>query len=276
MTYIDGVEAERSMASQQWSERTVRVGGFDLPLVNGGSGKPLLILHDELGYSGWHNWQRALAKERTLLIPMAPGFGRSPRIEWVDNVRDLAGVYARMLREEGLNDIDVIGFSFGGWVAAEMIACYPGQFRRSVLVAPGGIKAPEGELMDVFQVPAQNYLRATVLDPSATSEFSNLYGEPNSPEQYELLEDARAEFARLAWQPYFHNPSLPHLLEGVANQSILLIWGRQDRVVPRSVMETYNQVLVGSKLVVLEDCGHRPEIERTDQFVSEVKTFLEA
>ena len=49
----------------------------------------------------------------------------------------------------------MIGFSFGGWVAAEMIASNPSQFRHSVLVAPGGIKAPDGELMDVFQVPAQ-------------------------------------------------------------------------------------------------------------------------
>jgi len=273
---IGGKEAEQPMASQEWSERTVRIGGIQLPLVTGGSGKPLLILHDELGYPGWLNWQTALARERTLLIPMAPGFGRSPRIEWVDSVRDLASVYARMLREEGLDDIDVIGFSFGGWVAAEMIASYPGQFRRCVLVAPGGIKAPEGELMDVFLVPAQSYLRATVLNPSATPEFSSLYGEPNTAEQFELWEDARAEFARLAWQPYFHNPSLPHLLEGVANQSILLIWGRQDRVVPRSVMDLYNRALTGSKLVVFEDCGHRPEIERTDQFVSEVRKFLEA
>ena len=59
----------------------------------------------------------------------------------MNSVRDLASVYARMLREEGLDDIDVIGFSFGGWVAAEMIASYPGQFRRCVLVAPGGIKS---------------------------------------------------------------------------------------------------------------------------------------
>lgn len=66
------------MASQEWSERTVRIGGIQLPLVTGGSGKPLLILHDELGYPGWLNWQTALAKERTLLIPMAPGFGDRP------------------------------------------------------------------------------------------------------------------------------------------------------------------------------------------------------
>ena len=110
------------MASQEWKEEIVHIAGIEMPVIKGGSGKPLLILHDELGYPGWLGWQRALARERTLVIPMAPGFSRAPRIEWVENVRDLACVYARLLREQDLDNIDVIGFSFGGWLAAEMIA----------------------------------------------------------------------------------------------------------------------------------------------------------
>jgi len=261
--------------ANEWSEKTIRAGGNDITLVTAGSGRPLLILHDELGYAGWLEWQRLLAKERTLLIPLAPGFGRSPRIDWVDGVRDLGAVYGRILREERLSDIDVIGFSFGGWLAAEMIASNPGQFRRSVLVAPGGIKASEGEIMDVFQVPAQKYIDASVANASATPEFGKLYGEP-TPERYEALEDARAEFARLAWQPYFHNPSLPHLLEGIGDQKVLLLWGRQDRVIPRAVVEAYHKSFAGSKLVEFDDCGHRPEIEKTEQFVNVVKQFLAA
>jgi pimeloyl-ACP methyl ester carboxylesterase len=263
------------MASPEWSERIIPVGGVELPVVTGGSGKPLLVLHDELGYAGWLGWQAALSKEHTLLIPMAPGFGRTPRLEWLQSARDLAGLYSRLLREEKLaGEIDVIGFSFGGWVGAEMIAACPHQFRRAVLVAPGGIRPPVGEIMDLFNVPAEVYLKQSVLDPSATPEFSRLYGEVNTPEQFELLEDARAEFARLAWQPYFHNPSLPHLLEGGGRCPVLLIWGRQDRVVPRSAIETYNRVLEGSTLVELDDCGHRPEVERKEQFVDEVRKFL--
>ncbi len=262
------------MASQEWKEEIVHIAGIEMPVIKGGSGKPLLILHDELGYPGWLGWQRALARERTLIIPMAPGFSRAPRIEWIENVRDLACVYARMLREQDLDNIDVIGFSFGGWLAAEMIANNPNQFRRSVLVAPGGIKPPEGEIMDLFQVPAQAYLNATVRDPSATPEFGILYGGESTPEQYEAWEDARAEFARIAWQPYFHTPSLPYLLESAGKQETLIIWGRDDRVVPRSAIDSYHRALAGSKLVIIENCGHRPEIEQTEEFVSQVKKFL--
>jgi len=77
------------MASQEWYERNIPVGEVELPVVMAGSGKPLLVLHDELGYTGWLRWQAALSKEHTLIIPMAPGFGRAPRIEWIESARDL-------------------------------------------------------------------------------------------------------------------------------------------------------------------------------------------
>jgi pimeloyl-ACP methyl ester carboxylesterase len=264
------------MASAEWSEENVSIAGIELRVIKGGSGKPLLILHDELGYPGWLSWQTALAQERTLVIPQAPGFGRTPRLEWIESMRDLACVYARLLREQRLSDLDVIGFSFGGWLAAEMMANDPQQFRHVLLVAPGGIKASEGEIADLFQTPARTYLMASVLDPSATPEFSQLYGGESTPQQYEAWEEARAQFARLAWQPYFHNPSLPYLLEGITGVPTLLLWGCQDRIIPRSVIERYKRVLARSQLVTFEQCGHRPEIEKTEQFVNEVKKFLAA
>lgn len=262
------------MSSQEWKEEIIRIAGIEMPVIKGGRGEPLLVLHDELGYPGWLDWQRALAAERTLIIPMAPGFGRTPRIPWVDSVRDLAGVYGRLLREQRLDGADVIGFSFGGWLAAEMIACNPAQFRRTVLVAPGGIRPPQGEIMDLFQVPAQKYLESSVRNPSATPEFGILYGGESTPEQYEAWEDARAEFARIAWQPYFHNPSLPHLLEGAGPQSALIVWGRDDRVVPQAAITAFHKALSGSNLAVIENCGHRPEIEQVEQFAGVVKEFL--
>jgi pimeloyl-ACP methyl ester carboxylesterase len=261
------------MASSEWSERSISLAGIKLPIITAGSGRPLLVLNDEFGYPGWFKWQSALSRDHTLIIPMAPGFGRAPRIEWVESVRDLGCLYSRMLREEGLTDIDVVGFSFGAWVAAEMIASCPHQFRRAVLVAPGGIRPPVGELTDSFNYPANDFVRLTVLDPKATPEFSLLYGEPG-PDQAERLDEARAQFARLAWQPYFHNPSLPYLLEGAGESQVLIIWGAQDKVVPRSAVEKYNQVVKGSKLVVFDNCGHRPEIEQSEKFVGELKNFL--
>ena len=121
---------------------------------------------------------------------------------------------------------------------------------------------------------APDQLRASVLDSEKTPEFGQLFG-GIGPEQFELWEDARAQTARLAWQPYMHNPSLTHLLEAVDTLPTLLVWGKQDRVVPLNAGEIYNKSIKDSKLLVFEQCGHRPEIEKSPEFIKEVQSFLD-
>jgi pimeloyl-ACP methyl ester carboxylesterase len=263
------------MPEQQWHQETVNVDGTDLAVIKGGSGQPLLVLHEEMGHPGWLKWHTELARDHTLIIPLHPGFGVTPRADWMMNIRDLTGFYARFIREQKLMPVDVIGFSLGGWVAAEMAANNPEQFKRMVLVGAAGIRPPQGqgEILDIFQLMAPAELAASVLDPEKTPEFDQLYG-GIGPEQFELWEEARAETARLAWVPYLHNPSLPHLLGVVDRLPTLLIWGREDGVVPLSAGESYKKAIAKSKLVVFDHCGHRPEIECNADFVREVKAFL--
>jgi pimeloyl-ACP methyl ester carboxylesterase len=101
------------MANQEWREETVRVAGTDLTCITGGSGAPVLVLHEELGHPGWLRWHSELARSRTVIIPQHPGFGKSPRVEWVRNVRDLGAFYTGVQRAKP-ETTDVIGFSFGG------------------------------------------------------------------------------------------------------------------------------------------------------------------
>ena len=261
--------------SREWHEETVKVDGTNLRVIKGGTGNPLLILHDELGFPGWLRWNSELAKTRTLLVPLHPGFGATDRAEWIMNIRDMAGFYARYLKEQKLAPIDVIGFSLGGWIAAEMAANNPSQFRKMVLVAPEGIRPPEGEgyILDFFQVMAPQHFAATMHNPAEVPELAQLYG-GQGPEAFELWEDARAQTALLAWQPYMFNPSLSHLLEGTVKSPTLIVWGRDDKVVPISAAAVYQKSIKGSKLVTIEGAGHRPEIEKSEQFIKEVQSFL--
>jgi pimeloyl-ACP methyl ester carboxylesterase len=262
------------MAAEGGTEKKYPVAGVDLLVLETGRGKPLLILHEELGNPGPVRWQAALSESRKLITPLHPGFGRTPRVDWIASVRDLACFYARFLREQKLDPIDVIGFSFGGWIAAEMAANDPGLFSRMALVGAAGIKPPEGEILDAFLLTGQTYLQASVLDPAKTPEFTALYGADQTPEQFEAWEECRAESARLAWQPYMYNRSLPHLLEGVRDVPTLLLWGAEDRIVPPSAGEAYRRAIPGSKLVVFPGCNHRPEIEKREEFVRELQSFF--
>ena len=264
----------QSEPSMEWLEERVDVGGDALIVRRAGSGRPLLVLHEELGCPGPVAWQATLGEQRTLLVPLHPGFSRSPASDWIASVRDLACFYGRYLREQEQVPLDVIGFSFGGWIAAEMAANDPALFSRMVLVGATGVRPPEGEILDMFLSTAEDYLRATVLDPAATDEFTSLYGAEITPEQFEAFEEARAQVARLAWRPYLFNPSLPHLLDGANALPTLILWGDKDGVVPRSAGEVYRRAIPDSKLVVFPDCGHRPEIEKREDFLAELRAFL--
>jgi pimeloyl-ACP methyl ester carboxylesterase len=219
-------------------------------------------------------WNEALSEKRTLITPLFPGYGRTPLADWIMNIRDLGNFIARFVREQNLAPIDVIGFSLGGWIAAEMAASDPSIFSKIVLVGPTGIRPPEGEIKDLFTVPALIYLRESVRNYESAKEFSALYDGGLSPEQYEAFEDARAETARLAWQPYMFNPSLPHLLDGTANAPTLIVWGKEDQVVPLAASHVYHKSMKNSRTFVLDGCGHRPEVEKSEQFIKEVQNFL--
>ncbi|MBV8054890.1 MAG: alpha/beta hydrolase [Deltaproteobacteria bacterium] len=263
------------MADQaNWTEEKFRVGEAELQVIKGGRGKPLLIFHGELGDPGWLTWHSALAAERTLWIPQHPGFGKSAYVDWIMDMRDLAAFYSRFAREQNLAPVDVIGFSMGGWLAAEMAAQNVHQFTRMILVGAAGLRPPSGEIMDMFTVTARAYLNSNVLDPHGNPEFNKLFGGEQTPTQYEAWEDARAEAARIAWKPYMFEQAMPHRLANVVGLPTLLIWGRQDPVVPLSAGELYHEKIAGSRLVVFDNCGHMPEVEKTEDFVREVRDFL--
>ena len=259
----------------QTSEDKLRVAGEELVMLKAGSGKPLLIFHDELGYPGWMTWNESLGHERTLLIPLQPGFGKTSRLDWIRNYGDLAGFYSQVFRELRLDPIDVIGFSAGGFVAAEMIAADPRIFSKMVLVGPMGLKPSEGEILDGFALTIRRNLLATVADPANTPEFSKLYGGEMTPEQFELFEDARSETARIGWEPFMHNPSLGHLLRGVSVPT-LLVSGTLDRVTPRGCIDAYKQALPHAQVATIDGVGHRPEIENSTEFERVVRKFLGA
>ena len=261
-------------STEPWVEESVEVAGTRLQLIKGGTGEPLLILHDEMGHPGWLRFHDALAQQHTLYIPLHPGFGMSERLDWVMNMRDIACWYLDALDELGLGQVPAIGFSLGGWLAAEMATMCPETFTRLVLVGAMGVRPPSGEIYDIFLEVAKVFITTSYLNPADTPEFQKICPDTPTPEQAEAWELAREEACRLGWRPYMHDPSLPHLLRRLRTLPTLIVWGRQDAIVPMSAAEVYHASIPGSQLVVLDNCGHHPEIEQSDEFVRHVQAFL--
>ena len=110
-------------------------------------------------------------------------------------------------------------------------------------------------------------------DPSAIPEWEELFGHAPTPAELEMAERNREMTARLAWKPYMHNPRLERFLPRVGNPT-LIVWGREDRIVPVACGEQYRRLLPNATLTVLERCGHLAPIEHPDAFARLVLDFL--
>jgi pimeloyl-ACP methyl ester carboxylesterase len=251
----------------------VSVGGIRAHTLIGGSGAPLLVLHGAGGPNGWRRWHAALAEQFTVYVPSHPGYGLSDSAEWMESPRDLACYYLWYLDVLRLERATIVGHSMGGWTAAELAVMNPRAVDRLVLVSAVGLKPEQGEILDIFYYPMDQLTKLVYHDMGQIPEYEELFGTPPTPEQQDLALRARETSARLTWKPYMHNPRLPRFLPRVSNPA-LIVWGKQDQIVPVICGEQYERLLPNATLKVIDGCGHSPMVERPDDFVPIVQEFL--
>jgi pimeloyl-ACP methyl ester carboxylesterase len=256
-------------------EETIPVGGVDVHAWVGGRGDPLLVLHDAGANRGWTRWVERVAERYTVWAPTHPGFGKSGDAEWMEGIDDLARFHLWFIDAAGLGRPHVLGHSIGGWTAAEMAVMSPHAIGKLVLVAAEGLKPETGEILDVFYHSDAQLRELIVHDPKTVPEWDELFGRPPTPADLALAERNREMTARLTWKPYMHNPRLARFLPRVTNPT-LIVWGREDRIVPVACGDQYRRLLPNAKLTVLEGCGHLPPIEQPDAFARLVLDFLGA
>ncbi len=254
-----------------WSDTTTEVAGVKLHLSRAGSGPALLVLHHDIGSPDQLPFYDLLAERFTVLVPHHPGWGRSARPTWMRSVRDLAAVHQWLLADQGLNDVSLVGLGFGGWIAAEMASLAPRDFRRLVLAAPMGIKPPEGDILDQAIISYIAYPQAGFRDQE---NFRRVFGEV-STDQLEAWDVAREMCFRIAWKPYMYSQTLPYLLGGVRAPA-LVVWGDDDKIVPRSAGDAYARALPRARLEIVPGCGHFIDMEQPEALARLVTDFVNA
>lgn len=255
--------------SSEVSGQTVQVGETEVHLLKGGSGRPVLVLHGLEGPEGWLAFHEALAANATVYAPDHPGFGETKRPDWLESISDQARFYLWFLQQAGIEQVDLVGFGIGGWIAAEMATMAPRAFRRLVLVGAMGIKPERGEIADQALVSYIDYVRLGFADQGA---FDRIYGAEPPTATLEQWDLNREMTFRIAWKPYMYNPTLPPLLGGVQTET-LIVWGRQDRIVPVAVGEQYARALPKSRLSIIDGAGHFLEMEQPEALAKLIVSF---
>jgi len=261
-------------AEGTFTEAFVEAADVRIQLRRRGTGEPLLVLHSELGVPGWLRAYALLAEHFTVYVPSLPGFGQSVCPDWIVTVRDLAAWVTWFIRDLQLpQPLPVIGCSMGGWIAAEIATMNASIFKKMVLVSAAGLKPEAGEVWDYFVHSAREAFTQAFYDPAQSPEFAQYYGKAWTPEDEAQAESNREMASRLLWKPYMRSRTLPALLRGIATPT-LVVWGRENTIIPRNVCQLYQRAIKGATAKVLERCGHMPEMEQPAEFVQVVLEFL--
>ena len=252
-----------------WTTETIPIAGVSLRLSRAGSGPPLLVLHHDFGAPARRPLHDALAAHFTVLAPSHPGYDGSERPEWLRSVRDVAVVYQRLLAARETGPVTLVGLGFGGWISAEMVSMAPASVRRLVLVGAMGIKPERGEITDQALLSYIDYVRRGFADGAA---FAALYGADPSTATLEQWDLNREMTFRIAWKPYMYSPTLPHLLGGSPTPT-LVVWGREDRIVPLECGERYVKALARARLHVIDGAGHVVDMEKPGELARLIIDF---
>jgi len=252
----------------------MKIGDADIELFESGTGTPLLFLHSAQGFSPNHPYVAPLAAARRFVAPSHPGFGKSSLPNWLDTVDDIAHIYLELLDRLGLQKVDVVGCSIGGWIAADLASKVPERIGKLVLVGPVGVKTGPTDKLDVpdiFALSPDKVQKLMFHDPEkARPDYSNF-----SDEDLLVVARNRESLALLAWEPWMHNPKLRHRLHRVACPTLFLR-GESDGICSAEYMARYAALIPGAQSITIPQAGHAPQIEQTSAFAEKVLGFLNA
>jgi pimeloyl-ACP methyl ester carboxylesterase len=233
-----------------------------------------VVLVPSLGWdaNAWAQNFSALAQRYHVIAVDPLGLGRSdkPLIDykmdtWTDG-------FAELMRLKGVNRAVFVGAVMGGALAVQMAMDYPDRVSAIVVAASNSGPGPHegGPRGPPAYAPSLAGTRANLLDSFYDST---------------LVTDSVVR-ARLAYrlgagdgytvQRHLSDHRVPYSTAELARVTVpaLFIWCREDRITPLSWGEDYAKALPRGKLVVLDRCGHFPNIEQPSGFNRAVIEFL--
>jgi pimeloyl-ACP methyl ester carboxylesterase len=258
-------------------EELVPVGGgrLDMRVQVLGSGPPLVFLHPAGGMV-WDPFLHDLAERRTVYAPLVPGTSPADP-NAIDEVRDLwelVLVEQEALLALGLQGADMIGASFGGMLACELQATWPGQFGRLVLLDPIGLWRDDAPVANWMMTAPEDFPALLFADPSSEAAQAT-FALPEDPiERADAIAAATWAMgctAKFVWP--VPDRGLERRLHRIAAPT-LIIWGADDTLISPVYAEDFAQRIEGARVEILDGCGHAPHRERREETLALVRGFL--
>lgn len=239
-----------------------------------GTGAPVVYLHSAAGEGQGTVALELLANRFEVFAPMFPGFGESEGIERIDDMSDAVLHLLDLFAALEIGAPAVVGASLGGWMAAELAAHYPERVSSLVLVNPAGLHVVGSPIKEIFGRRPDEAAQDLFYDQShpmavLMHEMAALADDKHADIPFELMRptlQSLAATAKVAWNPYLHDPKLAPLLPRITAPT-LIVHGAEDRLIPRAHSETYQRLISGARLVDVERAGHLLVVEQPEALV---------
>jgi pimeloyl-ACP methyl ester carboxylesterase len=272
--------------------RTMTLHGDRIAYRDEGAGEVLLLIHGMGGSSSsWRELLPLLAKKYRVIAPDLLGHGLSdkPRGDYS------TGAFAVLLRDLldglGIPTATIVGHSLGGGIAMQFAHQHRDYCQRLILISSGGLGADVGNLLRVLSLPgselllnllasrpvlhATDALRIRLSLDGKVSRFS----ETMRAQSWMKDGDSRRAFLRTLRSVVDHRGQAVCALSRLhynAELPALIITGEQDRVIPVAHAQAAHAALPNSRLHVLPDVWHHPQVERPDTVMALIDDFIGA
>jgi pimeloyl-ACP methyl ester carboxylesterase len=269
--------AQEGKEAASKTDKFATVYGAKINYVEAGNGAPLILIHGLAdNVKIWDSVITPLALKFHVIALDEIGFGDSDKPLLNYRVSTFVDFLDGFLKELKIDRASLVGNSLGGWIAAAFALAHPERVDRLVLCDAAGYRALAQAMglrtLDALKLASRDDIR--YLGPLT---FHN-------KQFYEgtAVDDAFRQRV-VAGDNYTVSRVLDSLIRGqdaldnrlhAINRPTLILWGRDDKLIPLSFGERFHQEIAGSKLRIIDNCGHMPQVECANEFSTAVLQFL--
>lgn len=266
-------------AATNVAEKYVELSHGKTRYLEAGSGPPVILLHG-VGYTGggdqWIMNMGPLSERFRVLAPDFLGWGLGDRLDIEYSFAYLVDFVREFQDALGIEKSHIVGHSMGGWVASVFAYESPERVDKLVLVAAGGTRTRTISQMTEFKPPSSEEIRKQVettfigdnVDYAKLAEINER--KTNVPGGLESYRKILGHMNNPANRSRYNTR---RRLEKVKAPT-LIVWGRDDQTNAVEMAEDTNQLVKGSKLVIIENCGHMVPQQCADPFNRALLEFL--
>jgi pimeloyl-ACP methyl ester carboxylesterase len=250
----------------------IDVNGHAVRVWTKGKGPKLGWLAGFGGMPRWIPFLDELAKTRTVIVPSLPGHPGATGHTLLDSHLDWICAVREVVLKAGLEGEDLAGSSVGGSFVAEFAAMWPHKVKRLAMIAPWGLYDDHEPPTDVWAQRPDDQPGVLVANPQLWKDLKAVPAGANSVEW--PIEQVRAtEAAARAFWP-LSNTKLEKRLPTIIAPTLLL-WGAEDRVIPRSYAERIAKAIKGPATIkTIAGAGHLAELDQPQATAAAILEFM--